>query len=239
MKIALLGYGKMGKEIEKTALERKHEIVLKIDIDNVQDLNTGKLKNIDVAIDFSLPDCAFPNIMKCFEAGTPIVCGTTGWLEKFNEVVNYCKQNKKTLFYASNYSIGVNIFFRVNKYLAEMMNRFPGYEVEMQEIHHIHKLDAPSGTAITLAQGIIEKIDRKGKWELNNQGSPESLKINAIREGEVPGTHIIEYDSAVDIIEIKHSAKSRKGFALGAVLAAEFIIGKTGYFNMDNLMNEA
>ena len=238
MKIALLGYGKMGKEIEKIALERKHEIVLKIDIDNSRDLNTEKLKNADVAIDFSIPDCAYTNIMKCFESGTPIVCGTTGWLEKFNDVVNYCKQNNKTFFYASNYSVGANIFFRVNKYLAEMMNRFPGYDVEMQEIHHIHKIDAPSGTAITLAQGIIEKIDRKRKWELNNQSSPESIKIVATREGEVPGTHIVNYDSFVDVIEIKHAAKSRKGLALGAVLAAEFIIGKTGYFNMDNLMNE-
>jgi 4-hydroxy-tetrahydrodipicolinate reductase len=239
MKIALLGYGKMGKEIEKIALERNHEIVLIIDIDNAGDLNPDNLKKADVAIDFSTPDSAFNNIMKCFEVSIPIVCGTTGWLDKFDEVVNYCRNFKKSFFYASNYSIGVNIFFRVNNYLAELMNRFSNYEVGMHEIHHIHKLDAPSGTAISLALGIIEKLDRKEIWELNRQSKPESIKIEALREDEVPGIHIINYDSAVDFIEIKHSAKNRKGFALGAVLAAEYIIGKTGYFNMDNLMNEA
>jgi len=239
MKIALLGYGKMGKEIEKIALERDHQIVLKIDIDNAQDLNIENLQKADVAIDFSIPDSAYNNIMKCFEASIPIVCGTTGWLDKFEEVTKYCKDHKKSFFYASNYSIGMNIFFRVNSYLAEMMNRFSNYEVEIEEIHHIHKLDAPSGTAISLADGIIEKIYRKEIWELDRQSKPEALKIKALREDEVPGTHIITYDSAVDFIEIKHSAKNRIGLAMGAVVAAEFIVGKTGYFNMDNLMNEA
>jgi 4-hydroxy-tetrahydrodipicolinate reductase len=237
MKIALLGYGKMGKEIEKAALERKHKIVLKIDIDNVNDLTIDSLKKADVAIDFSIPDGAYANIMKCFEAGIPIVCGTTGWLNKFDDVVSYCKQNHKTFFYASNYSIGVNIFFRINKYLAGIINKFKDYEIEIEETHHIHKLDAPSGTAITLAKGIIEKVERKEKWELNEQNTPSSIKIKALREDEIPGIHVVKYDSQVDFIEIKHSAKSRKGFALGAILAAEFIKTKIGYFNMDHLMN--
>jgi 4-hydroxy-tetrahydrodipicolinate reductase len=237
MKIALLGYGRMGKEIEKVALERKHRIVLKIDIDNLDDLTIASLKKADVAIDFSIPDGAYTNIMKCFEADIPIVCGTTGWLNKFDDVVSYCKQNHKTFFYASNYGIGVNIFFRINKYLAGILNKYKDYEIEIEETHHIHKLDAPSGTAITLAKGIIEKTERKDKWELNEQSAPSSIKIKALREDEIPGIHVVKYDSQVDLIEIKHSAKNRKGLALGAILAAEFIRTKVGYFNMDHLMN--
>lgn len=237
MKIALLGYGKMGKEIEKIALDRKHSIVLKIDINNLNELTVKNLKKADVAIDFSFPESAYANILKCFEAEIPVVCGTTGWLDKYDEVIKCCNENKKTFFYASNYSIGVNIFFRLNKYLAEIMNRFQTYEPSMTEIHHIHKLDAPSGTAITLAESIIEKVERKTKWELNKASAPENLKIEALREGEVPGTHIIKYDSDVDFIEIKHLAKSRQGFALGAVFAAEFIQDKKGYFTMSNLLN--
>lgn len=237
MKIALLGYGKMGKEIEMIALERNHSIALKIDITNISDLTVENLKKADVAIDFSFPDSAYSNIMKCFEADIPIVCGTTGWLDKYNDVISYCKKNKKTFFYASNYSIGVNIFFRLNKYLAEIMNHFQTYNPTMTEIHHIHKLDAPSGTAITLAEGIIERIDRKTNWVLNDESNPGNIKIEAIREGEVPGTHVINYDSEVDFIEIKHLAKSRQGFALGAVLAAEFINGKIGSYSMADLIN--
>jgi 4-hydroxy-tetrahydrodipicolinate reductase len=238
MKIALLGYGKMGKEIEKTALERNHSIVLKIDINNNSDLTIENLRNADVAIDFSIPVSAYENIMKCFAADIPVVCGTTGWLEKFDEVVAYCNQNKKTFFYASNYSIGVNIFFKLNKYLAEIMNRYQTYNPSITEIHHIHKLDAPSGTAITLAEGIIEKIDRKKSWELNSESSSQKLKIESIREGEVPGTHIIKYDSEVDFLEIKHLAKTRQGLALGAVIAAEYIKNKKGCFSMEDLMND-
>jgi 4-hydroxy-tetrahydrodipicolinate reductase len=238
MKIALLGYGKMGKEIENIALGRNHTIVLKIDINNCSELTIENLRKADVAIDFSFPDSAYENIMKCFEADIPIVCGTTGWLDKFGEVENYCKKNKKTFFYASNYSLGANILFKLNKYLAEIMNRFQSYNPSMTEIHHIHKLDAPSGTAITLAEGIIEKIERKNSWELNSESSGQNLKIEAIREGEVPGTHIIRYDSAVDYIEIKHLAKSRQGLALGAVMAAEYIKDKTGCFSMEHLMND-
>jgi 4-hydroxy-tetrahydrodipicolinate reductase len=227
----------MGKEIEKIALGRTHSITLKIDINNISELTVENLKKADVAIDFSFPDSAYSNIMKCFEAEIPIVCGTTGWLDKYNDVISYCKKHKKTFFYASNYSIGVNIFFRLNKYLAEIMNHFQTYNPAMTEIHHIHKLDAPSGTAITLAEGIIERIGRKAKWELNRESNPENLKIDAVREGEVPGTHIINYDSEVDFIEIKHLAKNRQGFALGAVLAAEFINGKIGSYSMSDLIN--
>lgn len=237
MKIALIGYGKMGKEIERIALGRNHTTTLKIDINNTADLTVENLKKADVAIDFSFPDSAYHNIMKCFEADVPIVCGTTGWLEKYNEVSKYCKENRKTFFYASNYSIGVNIFFRLNKYLAEIMNQFQNYNPSMTEIHHIHKLDAPSGTAITLAEGIIEKLNRKTKWELNAESTSENLKIEAVREGEVPGTHIINYDSEVDFIEIKHLAKSRQGFAFGAVVAAEFINGKIGQYSMSDIVN--
>lgn len=237
MRIAILGYGKMGKEIEKIALERKHEIVLKIDIDNISDLSDENLQRADVAIDFSAPGGAYDNIMKCFEANIPIVCGTTGWHDRVKEVTEYCRKNSKTFFYASNYSIGVNLFFRVNKYLAGLMNKFPDYNVSITETHHIHKIDAPSGTAITTAEGILEKLDRKKKWELGNESGPDVIRINAVREGEIPGIHEVKYISDIDFLEIRHSAFSRKGFALGAVLAAEFIIGKTGFYTMDNLLN--
>lgn len=237
MKIALLGYGKMGKEIEKIAIERHHQIVLVIDINNAKEFTSENLKKADVAIDFSTPESAYLNIMNCFKADIPIVSGTTGWLDKYDEVTDYCKKNGKTFFYASNYSIGANIFFEINIRLAELMNKFPQYNIEIEETHHIHKLDAPSGTAITIANDIINKLDRKTVWELNESSNQNSLKIKAIREGEVPGIHVVKYDSPVDFIEIKHSAKSRKGLALGAVLAAEFIFKKTGFYTMNNLMH--
>ncbi len=237
MKIALLGYGKMGQEIEKIALSRGHEIVLKIDINNQHENTAENLKKADVAIDFSIPSSAYPNIMKCFEADTPVVCGTTGWLEKYDEVTSYCQTHRKTLFYASNYSVGVNLFFALNKKLAQLMNSQTDYEVSMEEIHHIHKLDAPSGTAITLAEAIVENLDRKNQWELDRATKDDSLVISAVRQGEVPGTHSVTYDSAVDYLEIKHVAKSRKGFALGAVIAAEFSAGKTGFFSMNDVLN--
>ncbi len=236
MKIALLGYGKMGKEIEKTALARNHEIVLKIDINNIDELNIENLQAADVAIDFSIPSGAFGNIMKCFDAGIPIVSGTTGWLDKFEELMDICRKKDKSFFYASNYSIGVNIFFHLNKQLAGLMNKIPDYNVSLEEIHHIHKLDAPSGTAITLANDILEQIERKNDWIHDAPGAKDSISITAKREGEVPGTHIISYDSEVDTIEIKHSAKSRKGFAFGAVIAAEYILDKKGYHTMSDLL---
>lgn len=236
MKIALLGYGKMGREIESLALSRHHEIVLKIDAFNLNEFTTENLSRADVAIDFSTPDSAFSNIMKCFEAGVPVVCGTTGWLDRFDEVKKKCADLGQTFFYASNYSLGMNLFFALNKYLARLMNPLDDYEISIKEIHHVHKLDAPSGTAITLANDLIAGVDRKKKWELNGAGEPAVVKITAVREDEVPGTHIVTYDSDVDTIEITHLAKSRRGLALGAVLAAEFIKGKKGVFSMQDLM---
>jgi 4-hydroxy-tetrahydrodipicolinate reductase len=236
MKIALLGYGKMGKEVEKAALYRNHEICLVIDISNTRELNEKNLANADIAIDFSTPDSAYENIITCFKSGTPIVSGTTGWLAKFDEVMQLCKEKGHAFFYASNFSLGVNILFNLNRYLARIMNNFNDYDCSIEEIHHIHKLDAPSGTAITLAHDLIDAIDRKKQWELNHASEPSSLKISAIRENEVPGTHTIAYDSAVDSIVIRHVAKNRKGLALGAVLAAEFLLGKKGYYTMSDLL---
>lgn len=236
MKIALLGYGKMGKEIEKIALERGHNIVLVIDINNTKDLTIHNLKKADVAIDFSIPESAFDNILLCFEAGVPIVSGTTGWLDKFNVISKICRDKNQTFFYASNYSLGVNLFFHLNRYLAKIMDGFESYDISMTEIHHTQKLDAPSGTAITLANDIIQHINRKKNWELTDNPAKNSIGIKALREGSVPGTHIINYDSEIDYIEIKHVAKGRKGFAFGAVLAAEFIKGKKGMFSMDDLL---
>jgi 4-hydroxy-tetrahydrodipicolinate reductase len=236
MKIALIGYGKMGKEIEQIALQRNHAIPLIIDIHNLNEFTAEKLRKADVAIEFTLPETAATNIKKCIDAGVPVVCGTTGWLDKFEEIKKDCIAKNGTLFYASNYSLGVNIFFKLNEYLAKIMNSFPQYEVEMEEIHHIQKLDAPSGTAIYLANGIIKHLERKKEWELDQQSNSESIKITSVRRDTVPGTHIILYDSNVDFIEMTHSAKNRKGLALGAVLAAEFIHGKKGIFSMDDLL---
>jgi 4-hydroxy-tetrahydrodipicolinate reductase len=236
MKIALIGYGKMGKEIEITALERNHELALVIDVDNQHEFTVDNLKKADVAIDFSTPGSAFRNILKSFEAGIPIVCGTTGWFDKLEEVKTLCERQNHTFFYASNFSPGMNIFMALNKHLARVMNNMPTYDVEMKEIHHIHKVDAPSGTAITLANDLIAALHRKQKWELNETSDNTVVKITALREGEVPGTHIVIWDSPMDRIEILHEAKSRKGFALGAILAAEFIKDKTGIFSMADLV---
>lgn len=236
MKIALLGYGRMGKEIEKVASERNHEVVLKIDADNQHEFTTQNLKKADVAVDFSTPDSAFQNIQKCFEAGIPVVCGTTGWLDKFAAVKEMCERKQGTFFYASNYSLGVNIFFALNRHLARIMDKMPAYDVEMKEIHHIHKIDAPSGTAISLANDLISCLQRKHKWELNKASDNTVINISAERSGEIPGTHIITWDSSADSIVISHEAKSRKGFAIGAVMAAEFINGKIGMYTMEDLL---
>ena len=236
MNIAILGYGKMGKEIEKIALERNHKIPLIIDIDNQSDLTPENLSSIDVAIDFSIPESAWLNIMGCFNANTPIVSGTTGWLDKFDKVISICEEKEQAFFYASNYSLGVNIFFLLNRKLAGLMNSFGDYDISIEEIHHTQKLDAPSGTAIKLAEDIISVLDRKNKWELSKAPERDSIEINAIRKENITGIHTITYDSPMDYIEIKHSAKSRKGFALGAILAAEFIKDKKGYFTMNDLL---
>ncbi len=236
MKIALIGYGKMGKTIEQIARSRGHNIVCIIDINNPEDFGSDAFKSADVAIEFTVPSTAFSNYMKCFAAGVPVVSGTTGWLDHLDEVKAICAGEGKTFFYASNFSIGVNIFFALNKYLAKMMNGFPSYDVSMVETHHIHKLDAPSGTAITLAEAILEQVERKDRWTLETAESATDIPIHAIREGEVPGIHEIIYESEVDSIRIKHDAKSRAGFALGAVLAAEFTAGKKGFLGMDDML---
>ena len=237
MKIALVGYGKMGKTIEQIARNRGHEIVSIIDVNNPGDFESEAFKQADVAIEFTTPATAFDNYMKCFAAGVPVVSGPTGWLSRLDEVKRMCAEEGKTYFYASNFSIGVNIFFALNKYLAKIMNNFPSYDVRMTEVHHIHKLDAPSGTAITLAEGVLENLDRKERWTLETAEKPTDLPIHAIREGEVPGIHEIIYESDADTISIKHDAKSRAGFALGAVLAAEFTAGKKGFLGMNDLFH--
>lgn len=237
MKIALIGYGKMGKTIEQIALQRGHQIVSIIDINNTADFDSEAFRSADVAIEFTTPATALNNYMRCFAANVPVVSGTTGWLDHLDEVKAKCEQEGKTFFYASNFSVGVNIFFALNRYLAKIMNNFPAYDVRMTEVHHIHKLDAPSGTAITLAEGILEHIDRKKRWTLETAEQPTDLPIHAIREGEVPGIHEIIYESEADTISIKHDAKSRAGFALGAVIAAEFTAGKKGFLGMNDLFH--
>jgi 4-hydroxy-tetrahydrodipicolinate reductase len=227
----------MGREIERIAVERGHEIVSVIDVDNQKDFDSPQFLSVEVAIEFSQPQSALANYRKCFERNIPVVAGTTGWLEHLDEVKKTCKEQNKTFFYASNYSIGVNIFFAVNKYLAKIMNGFPSYDVRMEEIHHIHKLDSPSGTGITLAEGILENIDRKTQWKEALEGASNDLLIHSKREGEVPGIHEIIYESNADIISIKHDAKSRTGFALGAVLAAEFVKGKKGFLTMNDMLD--
>ncbi|BFP39582.1 4-hydroxy-tetrahydrodipicolinate reductase [Flavobacteriaceae bacterium GF1] len=233
MNIALFGYGKMGKMLEKLGTDRGHSFPLKIEFDtNLQSLN---LSAIDVAIDFSTPDAAFNNIKYCFENGVPVISGTTGWLDAYDEAVSICNALQGAFIYASNFSLGVNIFFELNAKLAKMMSQRNDYGVVMEEIHHIHKLDAPSGTAITLAEGIVRHSDYKG-WQLGkSQGN--TIPISAKREGEVPGTHSITYSSKVDSIEIKHTAHNREGFALGALIAAEWIQGKKGVFTMKDVLN--
>ncbi|MFO0357933.1 MAG: 4-hydroxy-tetrahydrodipicolinate reductase [Sphingobacteriaceae bacterium] len=235
MNIALLGYGKMGKEIEKIALSRKHHIVLKVDKDNADTISIADLQKADVAIEFSTPHTVLSNIQKCFDANVPVIVGTTGWYDEFDKIKANCEKGNHGLFYASNFSLGVNLFFKVNKYLAELMNKYPEYDVCMEEIHHVHKLDKPSGTAITLAHQIISKMDRKNKWSIDDNSS-DTLFIEDKREGEVPGTHIIKYRSAVDDIEIMHKAHNRQGFALGSVIAAEFMKGKKGIYTMEDII---
>jgi len=230
MKIALLGYGKMGKSIEKIALERGHKIVIKSD-SNTKNYDISKA---DIAIEFSNPDIAFENLKNCIENNIPVVCGTTGWLDKYESIENSCKKNNSAFLYASNFSIGVNLFFKLNEYLTKMMNNISDYKAEIEEIHHIHKLDAPSGTAITLANSIIDnsKIE---KWSLKNSSDKEVL-IKVKREDEVPGTHTVTYTSKVDKIDIKHEAFNRSGFAVGAVFAAEWLIDKKGVFSMKDVL---
>ena len=248
MKIALIGYGKMGKMIEQIALRRGHEIVSIIDIDNQQDFESEAFASADVAIEFTAPQAAYGNYLKAFAKGVKVVSGSTGWMKEHGEEVKrMCSEGGQTLFWASNFSIGVAIFSAVNRYLADIMNGFPQYDVEMEETHHIHKLDHPSGTAITLAEEIVEKIDRKEQWTVgtvvnpdgtvsgSKEASDKALRIDSIRRDEVPGIHTVKYDSEADCITITHDAHSRKGFALGAVLAAEFTAQHQGLLTISDM----
>lgn len=237
MKIALLGYGKMGKEIETLASERGHQTVLKIDVSNLDELTHENLRKADVAIDFTTPDSAVRNMLFCFDAGVPVVCGTTGWNRDISMVSSACLSKGQSLFYASNFSIGVNVLFAVNEYLAGIMNRYGQYGVSIEEVHHTQKLDAPSGTAISIAEQIISKLDRKNSWSLENkENDPGSIHITAVREGDIKGTHTVLYESEVDLISLRHHSKSRKGLALGAVMAAEFLKDRKGVFTMRDLL---
>ena len=235
MKIALIGYGKMGKTIETIAILRGHQVVLKIDADNLDDFE--KIGQADVAIEFTRPESVVENLKKCFDFGIPVVCGTTGWLSCFDEVAAFCLEKNGAFLYASNYSIGVNIFFEINRRLADMMNGYDMYNIKMAETHHTQKLDAPSGTAITLANDILKKVDRKTQWTSNTEGvAANEILITAQRIDPAPGTHVVTYESAIDTIEISHTAHSREGFATGAVLAAEWILGKKGVFSMKDML---
>ena len=236
LRIALIGYGKMGKAIEEIAINRGHAIGLKIDIHSLADFTKENLQQCDVAIEFTSPHTAVQNILTCIEAGIPVVCGSTGWLARWEEVKQACEANNGSLVYASNYSVGVNIFFEVNQLLARLMNPQSDYEVSMEEIHHTEKKDAPSGTAITLAEQILENLGRKKQWVNEHSVSPEELSIISERIDPAPGTHKIKYSSSVDDIEIIHTAHNRQGFATGAVLAAEFIKGKKGIFSMKDVL---
>ncbi|HTL10431.1 MAG TPA: 4-hydroxy-tetrahydrodipicolinate reductase [Chitinophagaceae bacterium] len=236
LKIALVGYGKMGKAIEEIALQRGHEIVLKIDLNNADDLTTEHLQTADVAIEFTGPESAFNNVMKCLAAGIPLVCGSTGWLEHIEEAKEYCREHNGCFLYASNFSVGVNIFFEINKRLAALMNPHSEYAVSMEEIHHTQKKDAPSGTAVTLAEQVLEKIDWKKNWVNQLSDDPQAIPIISKRIDPAPGTHLVRYQSPIDSIEIVHTAHSRTGFATGAVLAAEFVKGKKGIFSMKEVL---
>ncbi len=236
MKIALIGYGKMGKTIESIAIQRGHTVDLKIDIDNKEDLTKENLQQCDAAIEFTGPHSAKENIMTCLNAGVPVISGSTGWLESLKEVDNYCNEKNGSFLYASNFSVGVNLFFEVNKKLAQLMKGHEEYSISLEEIHHTQKKDAPSGTAITLAEQILQEIPRKKHWVNEESVHPEDLPIISKREDPAPGTHSIKYSSVIDDLEIIHTAHNRTGFATGAVLAAEFLCNRKGIYTMKNVL---
>tara|TARA_B100000900_G_scaffold408150_1_gene421962 strand:+ start:350 stop:1069 length:720 start_codon:yes stop_codon:yes gene_type:complete len=236
MKVAILGFGKMGQIIEKIALERGHNILLKINQNNIDELNIENLKKADVVIDFSTPESAKTNILLSIDANKPIISGTTGWLNDYKEVKDYCIKNNGTFLYASNFSLGVNLFFELNKYLAKLMKKHQQYQINLTDIHHSEKLDSPSGTAISLAEQIISESDIKNKWTLNQKNLDDEIKIDAQRIGNITGTHSVNYRSEIDSISITHEANSRDGFALGAVIASEWIISKKGVFSMHDVL---
>lgn len=244
MKAAIIGYGKMGHEIEKILLQRGHTVALIIDQNNTDDLCAEKLAGVDVAIEFTIPQTAYDNIRTCIEAGVAIVSGTTGWTERLPELQALCREKGGAMIYSSNYSLGVNIAFRINRRLAELMNGCDNYDVRIEEIHHTQKKDAPSGTAITLADEAIARLDRKSAWNCiepqkgeTPQHKANSIEITSLREGMVPGTHTVTYESEDDVLELKHTLKSRRALATGAVIAAEFVCGKSGVFTMDDLLH--
>ncbi|MEN8155315.1 MAG: 4-hydroxy-tetrahydrodipicolinate reductase [Bacteroidota bacterium] len=237
MRIALIGYGKMGQAIKALGEKQGDSFPLVIDLDNSNELNAANVKDIDAAIEFTSPVSAPENILACIDLGLPVVSGTTGWNERFGEVEKRCIQEKGAFFYASNFSIGVNILFAMNRKLAGIMNRFPEYRASMEEVHHIHKLDAPSGTALTLANQIIDRQKQVNSWSLTTPADPSIIHIESIREGEVKGKHTIEYESALDTITLSHNAKSRDGFAAGALMAAAYIKDQKGIFGMEELLN--
>ena len=237
MNIALIGYGKMGKTIEALGLKQGHSFPLIIDKENLEDLNPERVKEIDAAIEFSAPASAPGNILKCIELGLPVVSGTTGWNHRFDEIHDFCIEKQGAFFYASNFSIGVNILFAMNRKLAGIMDKFPEYRVSMEEVHHVHKQDAPSGTAITLAEGIIDELGKSKSWSLEEQNDPSNIHISAIREGEVKGKHTIHYESSLDTITLEHDAKTRDAFAAGVLLASAYIRERKGVFGMSDLLN--
>ncbi|MGZ8537708.1 MAG: 4-hydroxy-tetrahydrodipicolinate reductase [Flavisolibacter sp.] len=237
MKIAIIGYGKMGHMIEGIALERGHEIAMKINIENTEDFNKENIAKADVAIEFTGPDSAYEDVKKCLEFGIPVVSGSTGWNDKLDEMKKYAKEKNGSFLHASNFSIGVNIFFEVNKLLARLMAEQPSYNVSLKEIHHTQKLDAPSGTAVTLAEQVLQQITSKKKWVNSETSNVTELSIISERIDPAPGTHEVKYSSDIDDIQIIHTAHNRKGFALGAVLAAEYIWNKKGVFTMQNVLN--
>lgn len=250
MKVAIIGYGKMGREIERILAERGHETALIIDINNTQDLDADHLAGIDVALEFTTPATAYANIRTCIECGTPVVSGTTGWTDRLEELKTLCRERQGALFYASNYCLGVNLMFRLNRQLAEMIGHVGGYDVAIEEVHHTQKKDAPSGTAITLAEGVLAGLPDKNNWvnyapeiaeaahrvAIPEQTPADGICISSMREGSVPGIHTVRYESEDDILEIRHEIKNRRTLALGAVIAAEFLCGKQGIYTMDDLL---
>ncbi len=235
MRVAIIGYGKMGHEIEQVLLDRGHSVALIIDQDNAHDLCAEKLAGVDVAIEFTTPGTAYTNVRTCIECGTPVVSGTTGWNDHLAELQELCREKGSSMIWSSNYSLGVNITFRVNRYLAELMNRFDSYNVAIEEIHHTQKKDAPSGTAISLANDILSRVERKQKWVNEVTDEEDAIAITSLREGTVPGTHTVTYLSEDDKIELKHTLFSRRALALGAVVAAEFVAPRKGVFTIDDL----
>ena len=235
MKVAIIGYGKMGHEIEQVLLSRGHSVALIIDQDNAHDLCAEKLAGVDVAIEFTTPTTAYSNVRTCIECGTPVVSGTTGWHDKLEELQRLCRERGSSMIWSSNYSLGVNITFRLNRYLAELMNRFDAYNIDIEEIHHTQKKDAPSGTAISLANDIIARVERKQRWLNEPTEEADAIAITSLREGMVPGTHTVTYTSEDDKIEVRHTLFSRRALALGAVVAAEFVAPRKGVFTIDDL----